>query len=85
MNLLQKLLNQVVIMDILSVLKRKGYNKMRKEVEMLMAELLGMKKVLDPKASTFPIKNREFYQGEIVDSVIEKLEEILEDKLNVRN
>ena len=53
-------------------------NKMRKEVEMLMAELLGMKKVLDPKASTFPYKNREFYQGEIVDSVIERLEEILE-------
>jgi len=50
---------------------------MRKEREMLMAELLGMKKVLDPKASTFPIKNREYYQGEIVDSVIEKLEEIL--------
>lgn len=56
-------------------------NKMRKEVEMLMAELLGMKKVLDPKASTFPYKNREFYQGEIVDSVIERLGEILEDKL----
>ena len=54
---------------------------MRKEVEMLMAELLGMKKVLDPKASTFPYKNREFYQGEIVDSVIERLGEILEDKL----
>ena len=54
---------------------------MRKEVEMLMAELLGMKKVLDPNASTFPYKNREFYQGEIVDLVIEKLEEILEDKL----
>ena len=56
-------------------------NSMRKEVEMLLSELLGMKKVLDPKASTFPIKNREFYQGEIVDSVIEKLEEILEEKL----
>lgn len=56
-------------------------NSMRKDVEMLMAELLGMKKVLDPKASTFPYKNREFYQGEIVDSVIEKLEEILENKL----
>ena len=56
-------------------------NKMRKEVEMLMAELLGMKKVLDPKASTFPYKNREFYQGEIVDLVIERLGEILEDKL----
>jgi hypothetical protein len=54
---------------------------MRKEVEMLMAELLGMKKVLDPKASTFPYKNREFYQGEIVDSIIERLESILEDKL----
>ena len=53
-------------------------NKMRKEVEMLMAELLGMKKVLDPKASTFPYKNREFYQGEIVDNIIERLEEILE-------
>ena len=53
-------------------------NKMRKEVEMLMAELLGMKKVLDPKASSFPYKNREFYQGEIVDSVIERLEDILE-------
>ena len=58
---------------------------MRKEVEMLMAELLGMKKVLDPKASSFPMKNREYYQGEIVDSVIIRLEEILEDKLNVRN
>ena len=57
-------------------------NSMRKEVEMLMAELLGMKKVLDPKASTFPYKNREFYQGEIVDSVIERLEELLEDKLS---
>ena len=56
-------------------------SKMRKEVEMLMAELLGMKKVLDPKASTFPMKNREYYQGEIVDSVIERLEELLEDKL----
>ena len=56
-------------------------NSMRKEVEMLMAELLGMKKVLDPKASTFPYKNREYYQGEIVDSVIIRLEEILEDKL----
>lgn len=54
---------------------------MRKEVEMLLSELLGMKKVLDPKASTFPIKNREFYQGEIVDSVIEKLEEILEERI----
>ena len=54
---------------------------MRKEVEMLMAELLGMKKVLDPKASTFPYKNREYYQGEIVDSVIEKLEEILEERI----
>ena len=54
---------------------------MRKEVEMLLAELLGMKKVLDPKASTFPYKNSEYYQGEIVDSVIEKLEEILEEKL----
>ena len=54
---------------------------MRKEVEMLMAELLGMKKVLDPKASTFPLKNREYYQGEIVDSVIEKLEQVLEDRL----
>ena len=56
-------------------------NSMRKEVEMLMAELLGMKKVLDPKASTFPYKNREFYQGEIVDLVIEIVGEILEDKL----
>ncbi len=56
-------------------------SSMRKEVEMLMAELLGMKKVLDPKASTFPYKNWEFYQGEIVDLVIEIVGEILEDKL----
>ena len=71
-----------MLLDVKKAIKpERVENKMRKEVEMLLAELLGMKKVLDPKASTFPIKNREFYQGEIVDSVIEKLEEILEDKL----
>lgn len=54
---------------------------MRKEVEMLLSELMGMKKVLDPKASTFPIKNREHYQSEIVDIVIARLQATLEDEL----
>ncbi len=51
---------------------------MRKDIEKLLSELQGMKKVLDPKASKFPVKNREWYQGEVVDDVIDSLNAILD-------
>ena len=36
-------------------------SSMRKEVEMLMAELLGMQKVLDPKVQHVPIQKTESF------------------------
>lgn len=50
---------------------------MRKDIEKLLAELQGMKKVLDPKANRFPVKNGAWYQGEVVDDVIDSLTAIL--------
>ena len=38
-------------------------NSMRKEVEMLMAELLGMKKSARPKGQHFPIQKQRVLSG----------------------
>jgi len=51
---------------------------MRKDIEKLLAELQGMKKVLDPKATRFPVKNGAWYQGEVIDDVIDSLVAILD-------
>lgn len=53
---------------------------MRNDLENLLSELRGMQRILDIQASSFPVKNKAWVQGEIVDAIAEKIQYILDDK-----
>lgn len=53
---------------------------MRNELEKLLSEYRGMQRILNNQASNFPIKNKAWNQGEIIDDVVGELERILNTK-----
>ena len=51
---------------------------MRNELEKLLSELRGMQRILDRDANAFPVKNKAWIQGEIVDEMVERIDGILQ-------
>ena len=51
---------------------------MKTELEKLLSELRGMKRILDRDANAFPVKNKAWIQGEIVDEMVERIDGILQ-------